>query len=139
MQKLIFIEMIYTYHIDIVGHLNNIVYIQWMEHGRMKLLDAIGLPVTELSNDEGILPVITNTNITYKKPFFINNSVKIETWVSQLNNASAILEFRFYNENDELCATGHQKGLFINKKTMRPARITDKHREAFEKYLIEEE
>jgi len=48
------------------------------------------------------------------------------------------MEFRFYNENNELCATGQQKGLFINQKTMRPARLSEKHREAFEKFLVSE-
>ncbi|MBN2635178.1 MAG: acyl-CoA thioesterase [Prolixibacteraceae bacterium] len=136
MKKLVFTEKIYTYHIDIVGHVNNIIYIQWMENGRMKLLEEMGFPVTDLTNNEGILPILTETCISYKKPFFIHNSVKIELWVSKLNNASAILEFRFYNENGELCATGQQKGLFINTVSMRPARLTEKHREAFERYLV---
>jgi acyl-CoA thioester hydrolase len=134
--KLTFYEKIYTYHIDIVGHVNNIIYIQWMENGRMKLLEAIGLPITELTKGEGIVPILTDTTIKYKKPFFIHNTVKIECWVSELNNASAILEFRFYNEKNELCATGNQKGLFIDQKTVRPARLTENHRKAFEKYLI---
>lgn len=137
MNKLVYFEKIYTYHIDFVGHVNNIIYIQWMENGRMKLLEAIGLPVTEIAHGEGIVPVLTETSITYKKPFFLHNSVKIELWVSVLNNASAIMEFRFYNEKEELCATGWQKGLFIDRKTMRPSRITEKHREAFEKFLVE--
>ncbi len=135
MEKLVYEEKIYTYHIDIVGHVNNIIYIQWMENGRVKLLEATGIPVTDLTQKEGIVPIITETGIKYKKPFFIHNSVRIDTWVSKLNNASAILEFRFYNESNELCATAWQKGLFINLETMKPSRITDKHREAFEKYL----
>jgi acyl-CoA thioester hydrolase len=137
MKKLIFEEKIYTYHIDIVGHVNNIIYIQWMENGRMKLLEEMGIPITDLTNNEGIVPILTDTTIKYKKPFFISNSVKIEMWVSTLSNASAILEFRFYNEKEELCATGQQKGLFINRKTMRPARLTEKHREAFKQFLEE--
>ena len=135
MKKLVFQEKIYTYQIDFVGHVNNIIYIQWMENGRVKLLEAIGMPVTELAHGEGVVPILTETNISYKKPFFLNNSVRIETWVSKLNNASAILEFRFYNENDELCASGWQKGLFISRKTMRPSRLSERQREAFEKYL----
>jgi acyl-CoA thioester hydrolase len=138
MNKLIYEEKIYTYHIDIVGHVNNIIYIQWLENGRMKLLEAMEVPVTDLTQNEGIVPILTDTNITYKKPFFIHNSVRIETWVSKLNNASAILEFRFYNENDELCASAWQKGLFINRETMRPSRLSGKNREAFEKFLIAE-
>jgi len=135
MNKLIFEEKIYTYHIDIVGHVNNIVYIQWLENGRMRLLEAMEIPITDLINNQGVVPVITNTTISYKKPFFINNSVKIEFWVSKLNNASAILEFRFFNENGELCATGQQKGLFINTVSMRPARLNEKYRKAFERFL----
>lgn len=138
MNKLVFEEKIYTYHIDIVGHVNNIVYIQWMENGRTRLLEAMGIPISDLTNKQGIVPVLTDTAITYKKPFFIHNSVKVELWVSKLNNASAIIEFRFLNENDELCATGQQKGLFINTVSMRPARLNEKHREAFEQFLIEE-
>lgn len=137
MNKLVYEEKIYTYHIDIVGHVNNIIYIQWLENGRVKLLEAIGIPVTDLTKNEGIVPILTETNILYKKPFFIHNSVLIETWVSKMNNASAILEFRFYNENKELCASAWQKGLFINLETMRPARLTDKHRVAFEKYFVD--
>lgn len=135
MSKLTFNEKIYTYHIDIVGHVNNIIYIQWMENGRMKLLEAMGLPITELTEGEGIVPIIIDTTIKYKKPFFIHNAVKIETWVSKLDYASAFLEFRFYNEKEELCATGWQRGLFINRKTMKPVRLAPEHRTAFEKYL----
>lgn len=138
MQKLKFTEKIYTYHIDFVGHVNNIIYIQWMENGRMHFLDAIGFPPTDLANDEGMVPILTDTQITYKRPFFLENEVHIEMWVSKLNNASAIMEFRFLNEKGELCAYGQQKGLFIDRKSMRPKRITPKHKIAFEKYLIEE-
>ena len=136
MSKLIYEEKIYTYHIDIVGHVNNIVYIQWMENGRTRLLEAMGIPITDLTNNYGIVPVLTDTTITYKKPFFIHNSVKIEHWVSKMNNASVILEFRFFNEKGELCATGKQKGLFINTISMRPARLNEEHRKAFEQFLI---
>lgn len=136
MSKLIFYEKIYTYQIDFVGHVNNIIYIQWMENGRVKLLEAIGMPAHEIAHTEEIFPILAETNIHYKRPLFLNNTVTVECWVSKLNNASAILEFRFFNEKNELCATGWQKGLFINRNSMRPARLTENHRKAFEKYLV---
>lgn len=136
-RKLIFTEKIYTYQIDFVGHVNNIVYIQWLENGRVKLLEAMGTPVTDLAHGEGIVPVLTETSIKYKMPFFLNNTVTVEVWISKLNNASAIMEFRFLNEKGELCASAQQKGLFIDRKTMRPARLSPKNREAFARFLIE--
>jgi acyl-CoA thioester hydrolase len=138
MGKLIFEEKIYTYHIDFVGHVNNIIYIQWMENGRMRLLEAMGIPPVELAAEDGVVPILTETSIQYKRPFFLSNSVKIELWISKLNNASAIMQFRFLNEKNELCASGQQKGLFINRVTMRPTRLNERYREAFSRFLIAE-
>ena len=136
MQKLTFEENIYTYHIDFVGHVNNINYITWMENGRVKLFEEMGISIFDLLEKNSILPIITETFIQYKKALFLNNRIKIECWVSQLNNASAILQFRFYNEKNELCSSGHQKGSFINSKTLRPVRLSEEMRVCFEKFLI---
>lgn len=138
MQKLVFEEKIYTYHIDFVGHVNNINYITWMENGRVKLFEAAGISISDLLEKDNTLPIITETFIQYKKALFLKNQVRIEAWVSQLNNASAILQFRFYNEKNELCTSGHQKGSFINNQTMRPVRINEKLRAAFGKFFIQE-
>jgi len=138
MRKLIFEEKIYTYHIDFVGHVNNINYITWMENGRVKLFEAMGISIFDLLNNSGVLPIITETFIQYKRPLFLNNLLRIECWVSQLNNASAILQFRFYNEKNELCTTGNQKGSFIDSKTLRPVRLNETMRANFEKFLIKE-
>jgi acyl-CoA thioester hydrolase len=134
--KLIYEEKIYTYHIDFVGHVNNLVYIQWMENGRLRLLEAIGFPPTSIKDKEGIFPILVQTSIKYKKPLFLDNKVKVELWISKLNNASAILEFNFWNEKGELCATAQQKGLFIDRKTQRPQRLGNKFRIAFEEFLL---
>lgn len=137
MQKLTFFEKIYTYHIDFAGHVSNIVYIQWMENCRIRFLEAIGFPVSDLNEEDGITPVLVETNIVYKTPFYMGNEVQIEMWVSKMNNASAIMEFRFFNEKKELCASAWQKGLFIDRKSKRPKRITPEHRIGFEKYFVE--
>lgn len=136
-RKLIFEEKIYTYHIDFVGHVNNIIYIQWLENGRVKLLESMGIPAYDLAVSEGIVPVLTETTIKYKKPLFLNNTVTVEVWISELNNASAIMNFQFLNEKKEVCAVAQQKGLFIDRKTMRPARLSPKNREAFARFFIE--
>jgi acyl-CoA thioester hydrolase len=97
----------------------------------------MSIPVTALAHSDGIVPVLTETTISYKKPFFLNNTVTVEVWISKLQNASAIMSFRFLNEKNEICAVAQQKGLFINRKTMRPTRLSPKNREAFERFLIE--
>ncbi len=136
MQKLIFTEPIYTYQIDFVGHVNNIVYIQWLENARIKLIEAMGLSITQLSVEDEILPIITETDIKYKKPLFLSNKVQVEVWVCEMFNVSANFKFRFLNEKGEVCSTAQQKVLFIDKATLRPSRKIVKYKENFERFYI---
>jgi acyl-CoA thioester hydrolase len=138
MNKYTFEERIYTYHIDFVGHVNNINYIKWMENARVRLLEEIGMPVTKMTVSEGIAPVLVDTYIRYKKSLYLHNMVTIETWFSKLENASLVIDFSFYNEKRELCATGKQKCTFIDRKTSRPLRMTDEHRLMMKKFYIPE-
>lgn len=138
MQKLKFTEAIYTYQIDFVGHVNNIIYVQWLENARIKLLQAMGLSITQIADEDGLLPIITETTIKYKRPYFLHNTVHIEIWVSKMFNVSAIFEIRFYNENEELCSTAQQKVLFIDKTTFKPSRKIIKYKTNFERFFIAE-
>ncbi len=138
MQKLEFTEPIYTYQIDFVGHVNNIIYVQWLENARIKLIEAMGLTISEIAKSDDILPIITETNIQYKKPFFLHNKVKVEVWVSEMFNVSANFKFRFLNEKKEVCSTAQQKVLFIDRATQRPSRKIVKYKENFERFLIPE-
>jgi acyl-CoA thioester hydrolase len=138
MQKLKFTEPVYTYHIDFVGHVNNIIYVQWLENARVKLTEAMGLSIARLAEEDEIMPIITETQIQYKKPFFLNNIVHIEVWVSKMYNVSADFKFRFLNEKGEVCSTAQQKVLFIDTPTQRPSRKIVKYKENFERYLLEE-
>jgi len=138
MQKLKFDLEVYTYQIDFVHHLSNIVYIEWMEIGRLKLLEAIGMPAQELEKS-GIFPVLFSTEITYKQPIYYGDTVDAEVWISKLNLASAIIEFRFYKNEGILAASGSQKGLFITGETNKPFKLTKEQRNKFDKYLLRKE
>jgi acyl-CoA thioester hydrolase len=126
---------IYTFHIDFAGHVSNIVYIQWMEIGRLNFLEAAKMPVEQLTQRD-IVPVLVSTEIEYKVPLILGDHVRLEVWLSELRRASVRLEFRFYNEADILCASGSQKGLLVHRESMRPYRLSNEMRAAFEPYLI---
>jgi acyl-CoA thioester hydrolase len=134
MQKVIFDLEVYPYQIDYIGHVNNAVYIQWMEIGRIKLLEAIGLPIHEIAQ-RGFVPVLVHTSITYKTPLHISDRIQVQLWLSELRHASAIIQFRFYNGHQTLAAEGLQKGLFVDKETMRPRRLNPEEKALFTPYL----
>ncbi len=134
MQKIAFDLDVYSYQIDFIGHVNNAVYIQWMEIGRTKLLEAVGMATHEIFQ-QGFVPVLVHTSITYKSPLYLGDRVQVELWLSELRNASAIMQFRFYNSQQVLAAEGLQKGLFVDKQTMRPRRLNPEERALFVPYL----
>ncbi|HIK17819.1 MAG TPA: acyl-CoA thioesterase [Leptolyngbyaceae cyanobacterium M33_DOE_097] len=134
MQKVSFELEVYSFHIDFIGHVNNTVYVQWMEIGRTKLLEEVGMPTHEIF-EQGVAPVLVQTNITYKSPLYLGDRVRAEMWISELRNASAIMHFHFYNQQGILAATGWQKGLFVDRETMRPRRLQSSERALFEPYV----
>jgi len=133
-EKLRFEVPIYTYNIDFARHVSNIAYVQWMEIGRIKLLEAIGMPVAEIYR-AGVAPILIETQIVYKQPLYLGDTVSVEVWVSELGHASAWMEFRFYGKAGALAAVGRQKGTFVGTETLRPLRLKPDQRRAFERFL----
>jgi len=125
---------VYTFQIDFAHHVSNIVYIQWLEVGRLKLLEGIGLPADEAAK-RGITPILVNTNIRYKQPIYFGDKVRMEIWVGEMKAASAVMEFRIYKNGGPLAAEAQQTGLFINLETKKPYRITKEERALFEKFM----
>lgn len=136
MQKITFDQEIHTFHIDFLGHVNNGVYIQWMEIGRTKLLEAAGLKTHEILK-QSFAPLLVQTTITYKVPLYLGDRVHVEVWLSELRNTTGIMQFRFYNNQQTLVAEGSQRGLFVDTKTMLPKRLLPEERELFLSYLEE--
>ncbi|NOX16752.1 MAG: acyl-CoA thioesterase [Chlorobi bacterium] len=134
MKKVSFDLEVYTFQIDFAHHVSNIVYIQWLEIGRLKLLEEIGLPADEAAK-RGITPILVNTNIRYKQPIYFGDNVRMEVWVGEMKAASAVMEFRIYKNGDALAAEAQQTGLFINLETKKPYRITKEERALFEKFM----
>lgn len=135
MSKILYEQTVYPYQIDYVGHLSNIIYIEWMEIGRTKLLEEIGLPLAKLE-EKGIAPILVETTIRYKKALYVSESVKIEIWISELREASAVMKFNFYNSKGELAAFGSQRGLFIHRDSVKPYRLNEEEKSAFTKALV---
>jgi acyl-CoA thioester hydrolase len=135
-KKVEFALDVYTFQIDFANHVSNIVYIQWMEIGRTRLLEAVGLPIDGLTR-QGIAPILAKTEIAYLEPVYLGDRVRAEVWVSELRRASARIAFRFYKNDGVLAASGSQKGLFIHIGSKRPYRMSPEMRAGFLPYVEE--
>lgn len=119
-----------TYDIDFVGHVNNIVYIRWLEDLRLKLLDDY-YPLERVTQ-EGMAPVIVKTSIHYRQAIVLDDrDVTARMWIDELASATFRLTAEFRVGEDVRC-TAEQRGTFINTATLRPCRIPAGLREQYE-------
>ena len=137
MGKVEYRERVHTFQIDINDHLNNAIYVEWLEIGRTRLLEAAGIPV-ESFHERGYLPILVETWIQYREPVKFPDTVRIEVWLYELTRVTAWIGFRFYSETTgKLVARAKQRGVFVSAETNRPYRLEPREREAFERVYIE--
>ena len=102
-----------TYEIDIAGHVNNIVYVKWLEDLRCKLFEQI------LSIDNllywNLYPVVTSTNIVYKTQLKLSDKPLGLIWIENIQHNLMILKFDFLLEN-KIFAFAEQKCVLLNLK-----------------------
>lgn len=135
MEKIVLELPIYTFQIDFSRHVSNIIYIQWMEMARLRLLEEGGLAAHHAASEHGIVPVLTTTEISYRMPLYLGDTVRVEAWLSELKRVSACIELRIYRGDGALAATGRQRGLFVSLETQRPHRLPPALRSGFERFL----
>ena len=109
-----------TYDIDFAGHISNITYLRWFEDMRLKIFDQF-FPL-ELFMNDGLLPIITESRVVYKKSVGLFDQPRGHMWIAGRGPAS----FQFEGEllvDGEITTRSWFTGLFIGKGTMKPVRM----------------
>lgn len=123
-EKPLLVEMpirVKTYDIDFVGHVNNAVYVRWLEDLRLHLLDTY-FPL-EPMREQGIAPIIVTTNIHYRQGITLSDAhVHARMWVKEFRLASFFLQAEFL-VGDEMKCTAEQRGTFVDQEKMKPIRV----------------
>lgn len=103
-----------TYDIDFAGHVNNIVYIRWLEDLRLLWL-AKYLPLDELAKNN-LFPVIRSTNIEYKRQLKMFDKLTALTYLSKLERDLIWTLRTEFRSEDKLIAIAEQKGVAFDLK-----------------------
>ncbi len=102
-----------TYDIDAAGHVNNIVYIKWLEDLRVKLFEQL-LPISTLLY-LNLYPVVISTNIVYKKQLKLSDKPSGYVCVQNIMHNMMMLKFNFTIDK-KVCAVAEQKCVLMNLK-----------------------
>lgn len=106
---------IYGFHADAYGHVNNARYLEFFEQGRWDFLQQFD--ELRIIDDNNLAFVVVNINVNFKKAIFPHQTIFINTFLKDINNASALMEQMIYNEKKEICAKAEVTFVLVNKKT----------------------
>ena len=110
---------------DQMGYAYYGVYAQYYEIGRVEAMRRLGFSYKDVEG-RGILMPVADFSISYKKPAFYDDEVKV---VTALNERPGPVRLRFdyecFNQNNELLNTGHVTLVSIDKRSMKMCRLPE--------------
>jgi thioesterase III len=95
-----------SYELDVYGHVNNAVFMQWLEHGRSRLLQDKGLTYTSIVDEWGVRLVTVATSINFRAQLGLDDDVEVRTSVKRMGNSSVAFDQTIikFTGNDETIA-----------------------------------
>jgi len=108
--------------VDVNGHANNVVYVQWMQDVAVRHFTEAG--GTKITHDIGAGWVVRAHKIEYKHPAFEGERIVAWTWIVDFRRVRSTRRYRFARASDgEVLADGETDWVFVDAQTGRPRTI----------------
>ncbi len=122
-----------SYELDSYNHVNNAVYIKWLEHGRCKLLQDHGLDYTSIIDRWGVRVMTVRTEIDYKHQLELGDRVRVSTSVERFGNTSSSIDHKIIRRGapDELAAQAKVVIVFTDADANTPVPVPTPFRELY--------
>jgi acyl-CoA thioester hydrolase len=116
--------------IDQNGHVNNVVYIQWMQDVAIRHSDAAGGNAAMRAVE--CTWVVRSHKVEYLSPAYAGDCIEAATWVASLGRVRSLRQYRFVRASDaKLLAKGETEWVFVNARNGRPCAIPESVRACF--------
>ncbi len=116
--------------VDENRHVNNVVYVQWMQDGAIRHAKATGCH--DMTQAQGFSWVARSHHIEYLSPAFAGDTIVAMTWVADMRRVRSRRRYRFLRAADStLLAQGETDWVFIESQTGRPRAIPDEIQQLF--------
>ena len=117
--------------IDTNEHVNNVVYVQWMQDVAVRHFSSI-VSLRSL-REEKLVWVVRSHHVEYFSPAFVGDQLRLLTWIVNFSRVRSLRRYKFIRESDnKLIVKGETDWVMINAETGRPSTIPDHVRNAFE-------
>ncbi len=116
--------------IDMLGHVNNLAILKYIQSARVHLIEKIGL--MQLQAEEKTGPILASLNSQFRKPLFYPGEVTVLSKIDWIKNSSFSIQHRVLNENDETAAEVQDIIVFYDFNKNSKLNLTNEIREKIE-------
>lgn len=117
--------------VDINNHVNNVAYVQWMQDVAVAHYRSVGGTVE--TQKVGATWVARSHQITYLRPAFEGDRIRLLTWVTNLRKARSTRKYKFLRlDDDTVITTGETEWVFVDITTGRPRSVPVEVSQCFE-------
>ena len=107
-------------HIDVLGHANNAVWVQWMEQVAVAHWES----VADAAHKDGYFWVVVRHEIVYLRAAFEGDRIVARTWVGEApRGAKFDRHLEFTGKDGRLCVRARTDWAIIDKAAGRPIRV----------------
>ncbi len=112
------------YECDSYNHVNNAVYLNYLEHARMDFLHQVGFDYKGVFA-AGFHMYVTEINIKYKASALLDDVLTIEVKPTKLKRISGEFSQVVKKEDGTICAEARVTWACIDSKTGRPCKMPE--------------
>lgn len=124
---------------DMLGHINNVSYFSYFEHGRIAYLEELGLTryLLQSPTEPGGYIVTANLECQYLREIHFGKDVRLGVRVSRIGTSSLDIEYAlFLTEEEIIAAIGRGTVVYVNPATGKSQPLPEQAKElirSFEK------
>jgi acyl-CoA thioester hydrolase len=109
--------------IDENGHVNNVIYVQWMQDIAVEHYSSIG--GVEVQGPD-VTWVVHEHKIEYLSPAFAGEEMEVRTWVENIRRVRSLRKYEFLRKSDrKTLVRGETDWVFVDVKTGNPKAVPD--------------
>lgn len=119
-------------HIDVLGHVNNVVYVQWMQDVASAHIETLSVGLDQYLEMKHAMVAVEH-HVQYRKAAMLDDDVILRTWLYEINALYSFRQYAFFNAKDQsLLFTGNTKWACIEIASGRPKRMSPTFIQAYQ-------
>jgi len=119
-----------SYEVDFYGHVNNAVYLNYLEYARMEYMAQTGRSF-ESYLEKGMCLVVVRAVLNFKGPALMGHELEISGFVRHYGRSSVIMEQRIWNRSTEQEILDAEVTLVFVDKNRRPVPVPEEFKRDF--------